>query len=146
MKPELEYPLIGGLPAPIDELDLPESTLNLKRRKNVTRHHRFFPADKYVEHVLFRTLRNLESMQDAKAPRDTHPILHSMYKPPKRPSPEMAVNEVIRAAKAGENMYIKYKSNMYIRKKIGENILNRVLEDYEQLRDKRNDPKSDDQE
>lgn len=133
MEKGLTYPTRNGIPVPVDELHLPESKLNVEKRRNLNNHHSCWPASRFGKCVLLNTLRNLESQQK-KIPKDVHLYLHDTYEPPELPTPLQALTEIQRAAKAGEELNIRYKC-IHIRKKIGEEVMKQVVQNYNKLRD-----------
>ena len=132
MEQTATYPTRNGIPVPLSEIDLPESELNINKRKNVSNHHNCFPARVFGQCVLLKTLRNLESQQ-TKLPSDVHAYLHNTYAPPELPTPLQALTEIERAAEAGEELLFRYKC-IHMRKKIGENIMKQVVENYDELK------------
>ena len=132
MEDTTTYPTCNGIPIPLAEIYLPESELNVNKRKNVSNHHNCWPARAFGQCILLKTLRNLESQQ-TKLPSDVHAYLHNTYEPPELPTPLQALTEIERAAKAGEELSFRYKCTR-MRQKIGEKIMKRVIENYDELK------------
>ena len=80
------HPNYNGWPAPISELQLPESKLNPEVQNNFNNHHRLFTERDFGRHVISLTCRNLNYYQEV-MPKDLHMILHDRYEP--APMPDM---------------------------------------------------------
>ena len=78
----MKYPTRDGLPLSIHELDLPESNLNLDKRKSWHNHHLHYFSGRYKSSFILNSLRNLEREQEM-IPKDVHVLgkfaLHNGY-------------------------------------------------------------------
>lgn len=138
MKRKPPYPTHDGIPVPFTELDLPKSELDLSDPENFNKHHRCFTAKKFGRYFIYRTLRDLESLQDD-IPSDVHTYLHNTYREPSLPTPDQALSEIMRAAEANENLNYKINVkntdvNLYVSRQISEAVLRRVLKNYNQIK------------
>lgn len=80
---EKEYPTRNHLPVSTEELDLPETRLNINNRKNIQNHHLFYYSGRYKGHIILNSLRDLEGNQEP-LPKDQHVLgkfaLHNVYR------------------------------------------------------------------
>lgn len=90
-----------GFPVSVNELRLPESTLNPHIQDNYNNHHFHFTARAFGRSVLYQTLRNLDANQLV-IPKDVHAVYHALYTPPPMPSPLAAMDRVDEAYQKGE--------------------------------------------
>lgn len=78
----MKYPTRNHLAVSTEELDLPESELNLDKRKSWHNHHLYYYSGRYKPSFIMNSLRNLESSQEM-LPRDVHVLgklaLHNVY-------------------------------------------------------------------
>lgn len=78
----MEYPTRNNLAISTSEVDLPESNLNLDKRKNWNNHHLYYYSPRYKSSFILNSLRNLEGNQEM-IPRDVHVLgklaLHNVY-------------------------------------------------------------------
>ena len=76
------YPTRDFLPVSTDEINLPESNLNLDNPKSWNNHHLFYYSPAYKSSFILNSLRNLEREQEM-IPRDVHVLgklaLHNVY-------------------------------------------------------------------
>jgi len=78
------------------------------------------------------TLRNLECHQYV-MPKDVHNKLHKLYEPPKKPTPDQAISEVMRAVDNNENLRLREKGESVLRK-IGNELLKKVIKNYNEIK------------
>lgn len=91
--PGNSYPMHWGSFVSPDELDLPDSRLNLENNYSWNNHHFTFPAKKMGRLVITQTFRDLERHQIL-MPKDQHNALHARFTPPQLPG-LMAMMDVI---------------------------------------------------
>jgi len=103
---EMAYPTRRGIAISPQELELPDSRLNLEAPRNWNNHHLSFTRKMFGRQILYFTLRNLESQQTY-MPVDIHDALHTEYEPPKMPTPLQALHEIERARHDGEHLQIR---------------------------------------
>lgn len=90
---------------PVTELGLPESNLDLELPQNFNNHHNAWTRRRMGEFAITQTFRDLARHQFL-MPRDTHANLHLMFDPPKFPTLEQAMGEVMEAYEAKEMMKV----------------------------------------
>lgn len=101
------WPSDEGIPLGPELVTLPVSHLpDLPHNK--TNHHLCFPAKRfYMGGVIYKTLRDLESLQEDMQ-KDVHNIgkatLHALYGPPVPPTPIQAVDYILNAYDRGERL------------------------------------------
>lgn len=106
---EISYPVeANGVPVDPRELyDLSTSILNLDKPKNWNRHHEFWIASDYTQHLYF-CLRCLVKYQ-IHLPVDIHDSLHRDWEPPAKPRPQQAYELLEQAVENGDQILPKSK-------------------------------------
>ena len=88
------YPSREGVPIPLEEIDLPESNLDPTVENNFNIHHNLWTKKAMARSAITQTMRDLKKHQ-FELPKDTHNWLHRNFSPPKMPTIEQAMKEVM---------------------------------------------------
>lgn len=105
----VSYPVRNGIAIPTCEVDLPETRLNWENPHHLNNHHLEFSKRMFSHTLLLQTLRDLEYMQED-LPMDIHNMgknnLHTIYSPPKLPTPRQAMDRIGEAFEIGERLHV----------------------------------------
>jgi len=129
---ELYYPTRNGISIPINEIELPDTRLNIDKKGNTNRHHNEWTARTFGKNLLLTMVRNIETNQFV-IPIDTHVYLHELYEPPKPPTARQAIAEIERAKYSNEMLCTKAKGH-YEFNPISDIAFKQCLHNYNQLK------------
>lgn len=106
----IEYPTRKGIAVPTREVWLPESRLNPNNPHNYNLHHREFTIRKMAKFTITRLLKDLEGTHELLL-KDIHNMgrhtLHTIYGPPRFPTPAEAMDRLDEAYEMGEMLELR---------------------------------------
>lgn len=91
----------------LEELNLPESRLDLTNPNNFNNHHYAHARQWFSRLAILQTFRDLDREQ-TQIPVDTHVLGHKLFKPPMMPTPEQALGNIMDAYE--QNELLRYGS------------------------------------
>jgi len=129
---EKAWPTRNGIAVRLNELNLPESRLNLNNPNNFNNHHYGFERRSFARLAIFQTFRDLDREQE-QAPIDTHALGHRLFSAPRMLSPEQALSNVFDAYEQDESL--RYGSaNHPTYKPLTNDLMNQLVQEYKGLR------------
>ena len=129
---ERKYPTRNGIAIPPQELELPDTRLDIENRYSFNNHHANFTRRQFARLAVFQTLRDTERHQH-RLGVDVHSLLHKLYEPPQMPTPEQALAEVIDCYENGERLRFGSQNNPTFMP-ILENKINWLIREVKDLR------------
>lgn len=125
------YPDRGGIAVSPLDIWLPESNLDLERKKNWNNHHTEFYARMYGAFILYWVFHDLAANQ-IYLPLDVHQWLHDEYDAAIMPTPYQAMDRIEQAFYEGEVLQVRSKGG-YIQRPVDLAIVQMCDEDCNRL-------------
>ena len=125
---ERPYPTRNGLIVPPQELELPETRLNPKNRRNRENHHGWFTKRRLSRTAIGLTLRELSYNQFVLM-IDVHAELHHRYAPPEMPTIDQAMEQVMEAYETNAKLKRGSANNPYYFQ-ISDGRMERIIDEY----------------